>query len=217
MRPNVFLTGIPSIWMSAVARKRVVDILGASGILLAGAPLLILIYAGLQAGGGRAIFRHERVGLNGRRFKVYKFRTMVPNAEDLLQEIIASDELRRLEWQADRKLKEDRRVTFIGRWLRKTSLDEIPQLFNVIKGDMSLVGPRPVTQEELKIYGRSSRYYSSVKPGMTGLWQVSGRNDITYSRRVAMDRLYVSKSNGCFDVVLLMKTFSVLFMQKGAY
>jgi undecaprenyl-phosphate galactose phosphotransferase len=142
---------------------------------------------------------------------------MVPNANTLLHQLLASDPELRAEWRRDHKLKNDPRVTYVGRFLRKTSLDELPQLINVIKGEMSLVGPRPIVRDEIKKYGRAAGYYLCGKPGLTGLWQVSGRNDTDYRRRVAMDRLYVRRASLALDLVVLFKTVGVVLFRRGAY
>lgn len=197
--------------------KRVVDIVGTLVLVTVFSPILLLVTLSLRSDGGDILFRHTRIGRNGRAFKVYKFRTMVPNADVVLRSLLASDEALRAEWLRDHKLKSDPRVTAIGRFLRQTSLDELPQLWNVLKGDMSLVGPRPVIREELSRYGRASRYYLALKPGLTGLWQVSGRNDCDYRRRVAMDRYYAVTASLGTDLLVLFKTVDVVLRRRGAY
>jgi len=167
---------------------------------------------------GPVFFYHTRVGKDGKPIKVYKFRTMYTNAQEVLEKLLSEREDLRHEWNMYGKLKNDPRVTKVGRFLRRTSLDEIPQIFNVIKGDMSLVGPRPVTQEELnKHYGEFAQVYKMVKPGITGYWQVSGRNDVDYSVRVAMDTFYVINWSLWLDIYILAKTFWVVFKKQGAY
>ncbi|MDR3415445.1 MAG: sugar transferase [Nevskia sp.] len=200
-----------------VVAKRVVDIAGALVLGLVFSPILLIVTFSLNNDGGDILFRHTRVGKGGRAFKVYKFRTMVPNADQVLRELIANNPQLREEWLRDHKLKDDPRVTRIGRFLRKTSLDELPQLWNVLKGEMSLVGPRPVIREELRKYGRAARYYLAVKPGLTGVWQVSGRNDTDYRRRVAMDRRYAGTASLGVDIVVLAKTVDVVLRRRGAY
>ena len=192
------------------ATKRMLDVAGAL-------TLAIVFSLAMRRDGGDVLFRHTRIGRNGKAFQVYKFRTMVPNADKVLAAILAADAELREEWLRDHKLKNDPRVTRIGRFLRSTSLDELPQLWNVLKGEMSLVGPRPVTKEELVRYGRATRHYLAVKPGLTGLWQVSGRNDTNYCRRVAMDRYYASSTSLVLDFVLLTKTVVVVVGRRGAY
>ena len=139
------------------------------------------------------------------------------NAQEILEELLARDLDARSEWQKDFKLKNDPRVTPLGSWLRKTSLDELPQLWNVLKGDMSLVGPRPVVQAELERYGRDAIYYLMTRPGMTGLWQISGRNDVNYETRVYFDSWYVKNWSLWTDIAILFKTISVVTARKGAY
>lgn len=203
--------------VSYVLGKRFVDIAGTLVLALVFSPLLILVTLLLARDGANILFRHTRIGKNGRAFKVYKFRTMVPNADQVLRELITGNPALRTEWLRDHKLKDDPRVTAIGKFLRKTSLDELPQLWNVLKGEMSLVGPRPIVREELRRYGRAARYYLAIKPGLTGLWQVSGRNDTDYRRRVAMDRHYTSTASLGTDLVVLAKTVDVVLRRRGAY
>lgn len=197
--------------------KRLLDLAGAMVLAAAFSPLLLVVSLWASKDGGDVLFSHVRIGRNGKAFKVYKFRTMVPNANQVLRELLASNPGLRTEWLRDHKLKDDPRVTTIGRFLRKTSLDELPQLWNVIKGDMSLVGPRPIVRAELHKYGRTSRYYLAVKPGLTGIWQVSGRNDTDYRRRVAMDRHYARVASLALDLLVLVKTVDVVVRRRGAY
>ncbi|MEO0696230.1 MAG: sugar transferase [Pseudomonadota bacterium] len=195
--------------------KRVFDIIGTAAILTALSPLLLVLTALLKANGHRALFRHRRIGHNGRAFKCIKFQTMVSNADQVLKEHLEQNPTARAEWNRDHKLKNDPRVTGIGRFLRATSLDELPQLFNVICGDMSLVGPRPVTTQELARYGMNVTRVLSVRPGMTGLWQVSGRNNLTYGERVALDCHYIQTASFREDLAILIKTVEVLFRRDG--
>lgn len=180
-------------------------------------PVILLVFAVTALNGQAAIFRHQRVGRDGRLFWCLKFRTMIPEAEFELRRLLASDAALRAEWARDQKLREDPRVTPMGRLLRSTSLDELPQLWNVLKGDMSLVGPRPVTRQELLRYGRNAVIYTMVRPGITGLWQVSGRNNAEYRRRVAMDVCYVRKQSAVLDLWILVKTVVVVVTRHGAY
>lgn len=167
---------------------------------------------------GPVIFKHIRVGRNGKPFPCYKLRTMYIKADEMLEDLLAKDPDIKLEWERDFKLKNDPRITRSGALLRKTSLDELPQLFNVLRGEMSLVGPRPVTQEELdKFYGDAAELYCSVKPGITGLWQVSGRSDTTYEERVQMDCWYVRNNNILLDIMLLLRTVSAVISKRGSY
>lgn len=197
--------------------KRAFDIAASSALIIAGAPLLLWICAKVLASGRPVFYGHRRVGQNQKSFLCYKFRTMAPNADQLLKELLARDPAARAEWERDFKLKDDPRVTPIGRWLRKTSLDELPQLWNVLRGDMSLVGPRPVVTAELERYGNQVDYYLQAKPGITGLWQISGRNDITYDSRVYLDAWYVKNWSMFNDIKILFKTLKVVTRKEGAY
>ncbi len=182
--------------------------------------LPILIVIGLwiyHDSPGPVIFKHKRVGRGGNEFYCYKFRSMVADADVKLKELLESDPEARAEWDRDFKLKHDPRITKSGAFLRKTSLDELPQIFNVLKGEMSLVGPRPIIQAEVSRYGKFINDYFMVRPGITGMWQTSGRNDIDYEERVQMDTWYVRNWNIWFDVVLLWRTFKVVLGGKGAY
>jgi exopolysaccharide production protein ExoY len=192
------------------------DILGAIVCAIVFSPILLGVTLSL-ARSGQVIFAHTRIGKSGKPFKVYKFRSMVRDADRVLAELLATDEAARAEWDADQKLRFDPRVTKTGAFLRKTSLDELPQLWNVLKGEMSLVGPRPVVSVELEKYGRASRYYLSVKPGITGLWQVTGRNDVDYRRRIALDRRYARTASLSVDIFVLLKTVKVVLARSGAY
>lgn len=166
---------------------------------------------------GPIVYAHERIGINGRRFKAWKFRTMFQNADSLLEHHLDEHPELQEEWQRDHKLKFDPRVTRIGRFLRKTSLDELPQLWNVITGDMSLVGPRPIVDAEIVKYGPYYGLYTMVKPGITGLWQVSGRNNTTYDERVQFDAYYVRNWSPWMDLYLLLRTIRIVLFAKGAY
>lgn len=164
------------------------------------------------------IYKHVRIGKQGRPFPCYKFRTMHVDSTELLEELLAKDPDARAEWSRKFKLENDPRTTKYGQFLRETCLDELPQLFNVLKGDMSLVGPRPVTKEELDaFYGDSVKLYTSVKPGITGLWQVSDRSHTTYPERVALDAWYVQNWNLGLDFKILFQTIAVVIARKGTY
>ena len=187
--------------------KRTVDVFIAVSMLVLLSPLMVglavLVYI---TSTGPVLYRHRRVGYQRRSFSCLKFRTMVVDGDRVLQRHLQRDPHARQEWERTQKLREDPRVTPVGHVLRKFSLDELPQLYNVLRGDMSLVGPRPVPNEELRRYGPSSRYYLRARPGITGLWQVNGRNNTTYRRRVAFDRAYVSNAGTATDIVILAQT-----------
>lgn len=185
-------------------------------ILLASPLLAVLAWLVWRCDGGPVIYAHYRIGAGGRIFPCYKFRSMAVESERLLQELLRSDESARIQWERDRKLADDPRVTPIGRLLRKYSLDELPQLLNVLRGEMYLVGPRPIVLEELGRYGQVRWHYLSVKPGMTGLWQVSGRNSTTYDTRVELDRHYVEQRSARLDLSILLKTARVVVTGHGA-
>jgi exopolysaccharide production protein ExoY len=186
-------------------------------LLVVLSPTLLAVMALLwRADGLPVFFAHDRVGQDGRLFRCLKFRSMRRDADRLLARLLAEDPAAALEWQRDRKLTHDPRITAVGAFLRRTSLDELPQLLNVVRGDMHLVGPRPVTVAELSKYGDSRWHYVSVKPGMTGLWQVSGRNDTTYEERVALDRRYVESRSLVADVAILLRTVKVVLRREGA-
>ena len=199
------------------AAKRVLDIIGSLVIGLVFSPLILIIAVRMGMEDGPILFRHRRVGQGGKVFECLKFRTMVPNAEQILRELLDKDPVARAEWLRDHKLRHDPRVTRLGRFLRKTSLDELPQLWNVLRGEMSLVGPRPIVKEEMLRYGRFLPTYLAARPGVTGLWQVTGRNDTNYRRRVVMDTYYVRKRTLRLDLDILLKTVKVVLRGRGAY
>jgi len=197
--------------------KRALDCIGSLLLIIVLSPILIVIAYLIHRDGGPSFYNQERVGYGGKTFKCLKFRSMVENSKQRLEEVLASCPEARAEWEKDFKLKNDPRITSIGSFLRKTSLDELPQLFNVLKGDMSLVGPRPIVEDELRRYGSLTGKYLSTRPGMTGLWQVSGRNDTTYRERVSLDCYYVDNWKLHTDLFLLVKTLTVVFHGRGAY
>jgi lipopolysaccharide/colanic/teichoic acid biosynthesis glycosyltransferase len=166
---------------------------------------------------GPVFFGHDRIGRNRKVFRAWKFRSMHVNADELLEEHLASNPEAREEWAKDQKLKDDPRLTLVGRFLRRTSLDELPQLWNVICGDMSLVGPRPIVEGEVGKYGTEFERYMSVPPGITGLWQVSGRNNTTYEERIQLDATYVENWSLALDAYILGRTFEAVFTGEGAY
>ncbi|SFT54236.1 undecaprenyl-phosphate galactose phosphotransferase [Selenomonas sp. GACV-9] len=198
--------------------KRIFDLICtvSGGLLILPFLLIISVLVAIE-NKGTVIFAHRRIGKDGREFACYKFQTMIPNAQEKLEEYLAANPEARKEWEESFKLTNDPRVTRLGGFLRKTSLDELPQLWNVIKGDMSLVGPRPIVEKEIKRYGQYFREYSMVLPGITGMWQASGRSDTTYAERVAMDTWYVRNWSVWLDIMYLAKTFTAVIFRKGAY
>ena len=197
--------------------KRLFDFFTAAILIVLLSPLMLIIALALKLEGGNVFFAHRRVGKHGRNFNCYKFRSMVPNAEQLLQQLLHKNPSLQSEWLREHKLKDDPRVSKLGDFLRSTSLDELPQLFNVLKSEMSLVGPRPIVPAELQKYGLEKSYYLMVRPGMTGLWQVSGRNDVDYETRVYLDAWYVKNWSLWYDLAILFKTVKVVFWRNGAY
>lgn len=200
--------------------KRAFDIIFSLSVLILLSPVY-LILTGLIAinSPGPIFYVQERVGKDFRRFKCIKFRTMVRNADQVLEAMIAKCPLTRQEFEDNFKLKEDPRITWIGKFLRLTSLDEFPQFWNVLKGDMSIVGPRPLVPEELHKYGQKMEKVLTIKPGITGLWQVSGRNDIPYPQRVQIDVYYVNHHNWLLDLWIMLKTVGIVVFphNNGAY
>ena len=189
------------------ASKRAADVIVAAfGIVLLAPFFIICCVATVCCSPGPVLFCHERVGFNGRRFKCLKFRTMAVDAQERLRRHLEVDANAAAEWAASRKLRADPRITFIGAMLRKSSLDELPQLFNVLKGDMSIVGPRPITEEELNRYSHAISAYFACRPGVTGLWQVSGRSSTTYRRRVVLDRYYANNWSMVLDAKIMIAT-----------
>ncbi|ENQ3078298.1 sugar transferase [Bacillus cereus] len=198
--------------------KRIIDIVGGVVGLLIFFPIFILIPILYMRGDnkGRVFFKQVRIGKNGKTFHIYKFRSMVVNAEQKLKQ---NEVLYKKYIDNNYKLEpeEDPRITRVGRFLRKTSLDELPQFINVLKGDMSLVGPRPVVEEELKEYGSKKADFLSVSPGLTGYWQVSGRSDVGYPERVDLELYYVYNASIKFDIIIILKTILQVIRSKGAY
>ncbi len=198
--------------------KRSIDIVAGGVIFLAATPVLLLIAVAIcLETPGAPIFAHQRIGRSGRPFPCLKFRTMVRNSAELLESLLCENPSAREEWQNDFKLRCDPRVTRVGAFLRRTSLDELPQLLNVMIGQMSLVGPRPIISEEIAKYGEAIADYHLVRPGLTGLWQVSGRNDLSYEQRVELDSWYVRNWSPWFDLTILFRTIGVVLGRKGAY
>lgn len=187
--------------------KRVADIAIASHALVIAAPIMLLVAALIRISmGGPVIFGQQRLGFNGRVFTCYKFRSMAVDAQELLRRHLAANPDAAREWAETQKLRDDPRISRLGHILRKSSLDELPQLINVLRGEMSLIGPRPIVVDEIWRYGRNGHVYFSARPGVTGMWQVSGRNRVSYAARVARDRYYVRKWSLWLDLVVLLKT-----------
>ncbi|GGJ82644.1 hypothetical protein GCM10008939_28230 [Deinococcus aquiradiocola] len=200
------------------AMKRTIDLIGAGvgGLLIL--PILLLIAVAIKIDSpGPAVYRARRLGRNGQAFDCFKFRSMHRDAEEKLKSVLDSNVELKIEFEATHKLKNDPRVTRVGVFLRKTSLDELPQLANVVLGSMSLVGPRPIVQGEVAKYGDIYAVYKQVRPGMTGYWQANGRSDTSYEERVGMDNFYVTNWTPWLDMVVLIQTVRVVFAGKGAY
>lgn len=211
------LPQVPTAAGLNAALKRMLDVLGAGALLVLLAPVFLVLAALVRRDGGPAFYAHTRVGQGGRGFGCLKFRSMVIDSQARLDALLASDPAARAEWDATRKLKNDPRITAVGRFLRKTSLDELPQLINVLRGEMSLVGPRPVVAAELaEYYGSAAAHYMSVRPGITGLWQVSGRSNTSYAQRVALDVAYASQPSLWTDIKILARTPMVVLARRGA-
>lgn len=178
-------------------------------------PIILLCTLAVLSDGASPFFGHKRVGRNGKTFRCWKLRTMVPDAEARLEKLLATDEAARQEWQTTFKLKNDPRITRISNFLRKTSLDELPQIWNVVLGDMSIVGPRPVPLTELQMYGPRRDAYLAMRPGLTGAWQISGRNDVSYDERVQLDVGYFKNVSLRLDLKIILKTFKTVAARTG--
>lgn len=200
----------------ARAAKLAIDLGGALVMLAVLAPVFALIAAAVKLDGGTVLYAHRRIGAAGRSFPCLKFRSMAPDSETVLAHLLNTDPAAAAEWAATRKLRQDPRVTWIGRVLRQTSLDELPQLFNVLRLEMSLVGPRPIVQAEVSRYGDDIHHYYAARPGLTGLWQVSGRSDTGYNQRVQLDTWYVKNWSLWHDIAILARTVPAVLKRKGA-
>ena len=197
--------------------KRLFDILVAGSARLFVAPLILAIAIAIRLqDGGKAIYSQRRYGLNGETFNCFKLRSMVPDAQQKLEHLLETDPAVRREWDESQKLTHDPRITALGSFIRKTSIDELPQLYNVLRGDMSLVGPRPIVESEIARYGDNFRQYCAVRPGITGLWQVTGRSDTSYPQRVATDVEYVRSRSFWGDVKIVLLTVPAVFKSQGA-
>lgn len=197
--------------------KRMFDIIVSATALLALAPVMLILIIWVKSSGGSAFYAHMRIGRNKKPFPCLKFRSMALNSDAILELYLSKNLVARQEWENSQKLQNDPRITRVGKILRSSSLDELPQLINVLRGDMSLVGPRPIVNAEVAKYDGDFAHYCRVRPGITGLWQVSGRSDISYPRRVHMDSWYVRNWSLWHDIAILCKTFPVLFKRTGAY
>lgn len=206
----------PRVSPLALVVKRAVDVAASLLLLVLLSPVLLLTALAIRAGGGPALFVQARIGLNGRSFRCYKFRSMVPDADTLLPQLLQRDPALREEWARSQKLEHDPRITPLGSLLRRTSIDELPQLWNVLRGDMSLVGPRPILPSQLDRYGRAARWYLAMRPGITGLWQVTARGDADFARRVSLDCSYVRRYHVLLDLQLLLRTVGVVLSGRGA-
>ena len=198
--------------------KRIMDLVIASTALVMAAPVMIVVALLIRiTAGGPAVFSHSRIGFGGKPFNCYKFRSMVANSEEVLKAYLEANPDAGMEWEETQKIKNDPRVTFLGWMLRKSSLDELPQLFNIIRGDMSCVGPRPIVKDELNRYGDHVGEYLRTRPGLTGLWQVSGRSSMDYAGRVALDSQYVRNWSVWLDIVILFRTiFAVMRFDRAS-
>lgn len=194
--------------------KRIIDVIGAlCGILLL-SPVMIVVAIWIKLDSkGPVFFGHKRLGMKGEFIKVYKFRTMLPNAEELLKKLTPKQ---KIEFEESFKLENDPRITKLGQFLRKSSLDELPQLLNILKGNMSIVGPRPIVEREIENYGIYGDKLLSVKPGLTGNWQASGRSDTTYDERVQLDMEYIDYRSVWVDLKIIFKTFGAVVRKQGA-
>jgi exopolysaccharide production protein ExoY len=193
------------------ASKRIADICIAAFAILATFPITLMVAALIRLSmGGPVLYSQPRVGHRGREFRCYKFRTMETNADERLAQLLSQNPIAAAEWAEYRKLRHDPRVSRLGRILRKSSLDELPQFFNVLRGDMSCVGPRPVVAAEIPRYGACAREYLAARPGITGLWQVSGRTSVTYDRRISLDRYYVRRWSMRLDMIILLRTIGAV-------
>ena len=200
--------------------KNLLDFISAFIFLILGSPLFILISLLIKLSSrGPIFFKQKRIGKNRKTFKCLKFRTMFPESEDMLQNLLSRNEELRIEYQKDFKLKNDPRITPIGKFLRKSSLDEIPQFINVLKGEMSIVGPRPIVKKEVLKYGKSFKKAFSLRPGITGLWQVSGRNNLSYKKRIELDLIYAKDVSLVMDLRIIIRTIGVILFPKdrGAF
>jgi len=197
--------------------KRSIDVIGALVFFAVFGPLYLVVALCVAVSMGRPVhFWQNRLGERGQRFRFYKFRSMVHNSEDVLDEFLSRNDMARTEWDTFQKLEKDPRITPLGQFIRKLSLDEIPQFWNVLKGDMSLVGPRPCMERQRSLYGKHWPHYCSMRPGITGLWQVSGRNKLSYAKRVELDAQYVDNWSLMLDFQILVRTVKTVVTGDGS-
>lgn len=205
--------------MSALERsaKRAIDIVGALVFFVLLGPFYLAVALCVRLSMGSPVhFGQVRLGEGGRRFRFYKFRSMVRDSDTVLDQFLSKNDMARTEWDTFQKLEKDPRITPVGQWIRKLSLDELPQFWNVLKGDMSLVGPRPCMERQRTLYGRDWEHYCAMRPGITGLWQVSGRNRLPYAKRVELDAYYVSNWSLWLDIKILARTVLVVVTGDGS-
>lgn len=197
--------------------KRSIDVLGALVFFIVLGPVYLMVALTVALTMGRPVhFWQNRLGERGQRFRFYKFRSMVHNSEDVLDEFLSQNDMARTEWDTFQKLEKDPRITPLGQVIRKLSLDELPQFWNVLKGDMSLVGPRPCMERQRSLYGKHWEHYCAMRPGITGLWQVSGRNRLSYAQRVELDAEYVSNWSLWLDFKIMLMTFRAVITGEGS-
>lgn len=195
--------------------KRILDVIFASIAIVILLPLFLIISVAVRIDSpGTILYKHERIGKGGKKIKVYKFRSMYQNSEELMDKLLKDSKIRK-EWYSKFKLKDDTRVTRIGKFLRRTSLDELPQLFNILKGDMSIIGPRPIVSEELEKYGDFKEKLLSVKPGLTGWWTCNRREDMSYEERMSLELYYIDNLSFYLDIKCFFKTVNLLFKREG--
>ncbi|MFC5498394.1 sugar transferase [Caenimonas terrae] len=208
---------VPRFSPFALAVKRGIDIVGALVFFLIFLPVFVFVGVGVRMSSpGAALYRQSRVGKGGRRFGFYKFRSMLCDSEEVLSSFLDTDPRAREQWESHQKLEQDPRITRFGRFIRRSSLDELPQFWNVLVGDMSLVGPRPCMPEQEPRYGRYWSIYCAMRPGLTGLWQVSGRNHLSYNDRVRLDVQYAQHWSLWLDLKIISKTFWVVATGHGS-
>lgn len=212
--PKITRTARKTNTINYIKVKRIFDVILASVGLILLLPIFLLLAIIIKMDSkGTIFFAHTRIGKNGKKFKMYKFRTMYENAQEMIEDFTLEQ---KQEWEENYKLKDDPRITKIGKILRKTSLDELPQIINIIKGDLSIIGPRPIIDDELEKYGENKEKFLSVTPGLTGYWQVNGRSATTYEDRIKMELYYIDHMSAELDFKIFLKTFIKVFKREGA-